>query len=350
MDSPVACDDHRESLQYCEQHSLTEECSASSGSVQRLPPFSALPLRPEHPPYSAWNLFSSGDEIGRLNLITPAVTRAAASEIIRGLSIPLNLPLGALARPMNPARKPCHHHINAKGNANNDRLDFDTQGSSHWDGPRHYPYQSTLQYYGGVPQEEISGVSRTIRLGIQNAATKGIATRGVLLDWARWTKKQGIFYSPFEQYSIPLSQILEVATTQGITFRQGDILIIRTGWIEAYNALSLAQKLALPNRPIRASCGVEASEEVMKCHWDNDFAAVAPDTVAYEVWPSPKPCGVSLHEVFLSGWGMMIGETWDLERLGEECERLGRRSFFLNSVPLNVRGGVASPPGAMAIL
>ena len=141
-----------------------------------------------------------------------------------------------------------------------------------------------------------------------------------------------------------------MAREQQVTFQSGDILIIRTGWTAAYQKLTLEEKLALPDRPVRASCGVEATNEALKWHWENEFAAVASDTVAYEVWPSPRTCGVSMHEVFLSGWGMMIGETWDLEELSRACERLGKWTFFFSSSPLNVTGGVASPANAIAIL
>lgn len=48
-------------------------------------------------------------------------------------------------------------------------------------------------------------------------------------------------------------------------------------------------------------------------------------------------------------FGMPIGEMWDLEVLKEECERQKRWSFFFTSAPLNVTGGVASPPNALAI-
>ena len=90
----------------------------------------------------------------------------------------------------------------------------------------------------------------------------------------------------------------------------------------------------------------------MEWHWDSGFAAVASDTVAYEAWPSPRENahGVSLHEVLLSGWGCPIGESFDLERLAERCRERRRWSFFFCSVPLNVERGVASPPGAVAIV
>ena len=55
-------------------------------------------------------------------------------------------------------------------------------------------------------------------------------------------------------------------------------------------------------------------------------------------------------QVFLSGWGMPIGENWDLEALSLACAERGKWTFFLTSQPLNVPSGVASPPNAMAIL
>jgi hypothetical protein len=68
---------------------------------------------------------------------------------------------------------------------------------------------------------------------------------------------------------------------------------------------------------------------------------------AYENFPHPNP---SLHEVFLSGWGLPIGELFDLRLLAETCARLKQWSFFFTSMPLYVEGGIASPPNAQAIL
>jgi kynurenine formamidase len=134
-----------------------------------------------------------------------------------------------------------------------------------------------------------------------------------------------------------------------VTFRRGDILIIRTGWTAAYSKLTTEEKERLGGRDDRASIGVEASEEAFRWHWEQQFAAVASDTVAYEAWPSPKPWGVCMHEVLLSGWGMPIGECWDLEQLSETCRQLNRWTFLLTSQPLNLPGGVASPPNATAV-
>ena len=56
-----------------------------------------------------------------------------------------------------------------------------------------------------------------------------------------------------------------------------------------------------------------------------------------------------IHPVCLAGWGLPIGELFDLEALSEKCAELRRWTFFMTSEVLNVPGGVASPPNALAI-
>jgi hypothetical protein len=51
----------------------------------------------------------------------------------------------------------------------------------------------------------------------------------------------------------------------------------------------------------------------------------------------------------LSGFGLPIGELFDLEALAEECKKQQLWEFFVTSMPLNLYGGVGSPPNAMAI-
>lgn len=71
-------------------------------------------------------------------------------------------------------------------------------------------------------------------------------------------------------------------------------------------------------------------------------------SMAYEAWPPvSRP---SLHEVFLGGWGLPIGETFDLRNLAAECDRLQRWTFLFTSVALYVPGGIASPANAQAVL
>lgn len=84
-----------------------------------------------------------------------------------------------------------------------------------------------------------------------------------------------------------------------MSFRPGDILLIRSGFTEEYNKLTDEQRDELGLREKREFCGVEGSKEMMEWHWNNAFAAVAGDTNAYEAWPPRKPYGLALHEVSL---------------------------------------------------
>jgi hypothetical protein len=136
--------------------------------IQR-PRFEELPLKPGDPKGSAWGLWGPSDELGTLNHLTPETVRQAATEITTGQIVPLNLPMKSPLKPMNPRRKPCEHLIITKGYANDDELNFNTQGSSHWDGLRHYPYQGDQagRFYNGFTQEDISGTRANGKIGIQ---------------------------------------------------------------------------------------------------------------------------------------------------------------------------------------
>lgn len=87
--------------------------------------------------------------------------------------------------------------------------------------------------------------------------------------------------------------------------------------------------------------------EMVRWLYSKHFAAVGGDGQGFESWPV-KEC--SLHDWLLGYWGTPIGELWDLEELSRACAEAGRWSFLFTSAPLNVNGGIASPPNAIAIL
>lgn len=129
-------------------------------------------------------------------------------------------------------------------------------------------------------------------------------------------------------------------------------MLVRSGWNLQYEALDVTSKLELSAREgvERTYIGIKATVDAARWHWENGFAAVAGDTVAYESMPLGKGGdGTILHEIFLSGWAMPIGESFDLELLAKRCKEQDRYTFFLSSQPLTLPGGVASPPNVMAI-
>ena len=149
-----------------------------------------------------------------------------------------------------------------------------------------------------------------------------------MLDYAAWAGAKGIEIKAFETVSIPVSTLKEVAASQGTTFQKGDILFIRSGWNRAYETLSDVGRQTLADYKVPPAIGIESSEDTLRWLWDQSFAAVAGDQPAMEAWPCQNP-QFWLHEWLLAGWGMPIGELFDLERLSEECRKRKRYTFFL---------------------
>lgn len=84
--------------------------------------------------------------------------------------------------------------------------------------------------------------------------------------------------NPFDTSKIPLSVLKGCAEEHNLELFKGDILIVHTGFAEAYLGQSEEKQKELVDREVRAWCGVEASEEVLRWHWECGFAAVATDT------------------------------------------------------------------------
>lgn len=218
--------------------------------------------------------------------------------------------------------------------------------------------------------------------------------RGILLDFHSWRLAQNppIAYDPFKRDSITLEQLKAVAKAQGTEIKFGDILLIRSGmliWLSraaphsfdtdncigfltAQNEKSHDELDVVKDNIPHSFGGVEQSEEVLEWIWEN-FSAVAGDQPSFECWRT-SPCSelkatvqtplialpvtnkdpatklsYAMHEVILAGFGMPIGELFDLEKLAEHCKKENRWSFFLSSEVCNVPGGVASPPNGLAI-
>ncbi|KAI8214592.1 hypothetical protein K4K53_000874 [Colletotrichum sp. SAR 10_77] len=298
-----------------------------------IPPFESLPLGKDDPRYSAWGLYGRDDELGTLNRLTDErVAAAAKSEIKTGARVSLNWSLTAQPEPFF-ARRSFHLELQVKAPflANDDIWTFNSQSSSQWDGLRHCGYQEEKRFYNDVTMEQVHAVDENGKLSTVN----GIQGRGVLVDYHSWRLSQNITYDPFAHDSIPASELKACLEAQGTEVRFGDILISASD-LQVYRA-------AEP----QTFSGVGQSEEALRWIWEN-FSAVAGDQPAFECWPRKDP-QYWMHEILLGGWGMPIGELFDLEALAEKCKQEKRWSFFVSSEPCHVPGGVASPPNVLAI-
>ncbi|KAM0536707.1 hypothetical protein ACHAP6_002428 [Verticillium nonalfalfae] len=293
---------------------------------------------------------SREEGLGRLVLLTSERTRDAAKEIVTGQRVGLNWDLRKLEYP-GYGRISCGHQVVPilDGDAFDDVYTINPRDQ--WDGLRHWGMLSDQEptrreWYGGTTKAEI--LDRTSdRIGIHHWAQEGITGRAVLIDYASWADKQAISYSAFSLHTIKLQDIVAIAAESNVTFKKGDILLVRSGMIREWEKMDEKARKAYQALESPHHAGLEATTDVLRWVWDTGIAAVAGDAVSFEVFP---PLGdISLHDYFLASWGMPIGEMFDLEKLAEACKQLDRWTFFFASMPLNMPGGVSSPPNAQAI-
>ena len=327
----------------------TRAVRSAMSHAPRIPSYSELPVRAGAPAGAAWGVFGDDDEVGTINLLTPDRVVAATSSIRTGKVFALNLPINIPDPPLFTRGKHTHTVKIFPGAefVLDDFLDnFYPQASSQWDALAHvkHPVHGA---YNGIPDTQITGRGG-MRLGIDNLARRGIAGRGVLADVARYYDRVGKSINFTRAESIPLEDVKAALEDEGVELQAGDILLIRIGWTKFYLSASAEIKEELSKETVVP--GIEGSERTARWLWDNHLAAVASDSPALEALPKTAGNEMEfLHFHMLAFFGMPIGEMWNLEDLADECAADGDYDFFLTSAPLNIPGGVGSPPNALAI-
>ena len=314
-----------------------------------LPSYADLPVKAGAPSGSAWGLFGDDDQLGCLNLLTTERVVAAAKLVRKGAVFPMNLRIDEPDPPLFGRGAPRVELVVGEVHRDDYLDNFWPQASSQWDSLRHilHPREG---FYNGVTADEV--VAGGGKLGIENMARRGIAGRAVLLDVARYLEQAGRPLDYTTNALITKDVLSECAKAQGVTVETGDILIIRTGWLNWYlNEATPEQKQEMAGDPMTSLRfpGIGPDEDMAAYLWDLHIAAVAADNPALEAWPPGPESGGFLHFRLIPLLGMNIGEFWYLEDLAADCAADGVCEFMLTSAPLNVPGGVGSPPNALAI-
>ena len=248
--------------------------------------------------------------------------------------------------------------------AYDDIYTLNTQSGTQWDGFRHCAHMRSGCFYNGTKGHDIVGPEANDKCSIHHWAQHGIAGRGVLIDYYAYAKKNGKEYDPFEYHSISWDELYACGKDQGIDIRPaaqggdirvGDMLFVRSGWKEAFDAKTPDERATAALRHGSGKdgedgqkyAGVSQEQKVLDWLHDSYFAAVGGDAPAFEAWPSHEPYW--LHEYILALWGMPLGEMLDLEKLAKTCREKGRWFFFFTSAPANCPGGVSSHVNGTAI-
>jgi kynurenine formamidase len=313
-----------------------------------LVPFDELPILPGSGLRHAWDVWGPGDNLGTLNRLTVPVVAAAATAVRTGERVGLTLPMGLPDPPFFGRQRYRHSFVPMGQTAWDDYVDgFYLQCSSQWDGLRHVGSGPDGWYGGwrGQPEADLEP------LGIHHWAQRGIISRGVLIDLAG--ARAGTGYDPFSSVAFTPGDITAALDAQGSALRYGDILCVRTGWVDRYLTLGAEARRDLAATMVTvsgfSSAGLAGSEEMSRFLWDSGVAALPCDNPSVEVVPADPSVG-SLHRRLIPHLGFAIGELFDFAELARACRGAGRYEFLFTSVPLNVTGAVGSPANAVAIL
>ncbi len=312
----------------------------------KIPSFDQLPVKKDAPPESSWGVFGDDDEFGCLNFLTPQGVIDAAGLVQTGKVFRLDAKVG-FAKPPLFGRAEVHHKIIPLAPfANDDVVDnLNTQESTQWDGFAHVGLPSRESYYNGVRSDEIGPGGK---LSIHRWASRFVG-RGVLIDVVAYRQAQGRELRPLERDVITLDELKGALQLQGTTLKPGSILLVRTGWMEAYESSPQEHKSSLSTFAGVVAIGIEASRELAAWLWDHRVAAIGTDCPAVE----PMPCDFSdegiLHYRALPLLGLPLGELFVLAPLAEDCGRDRRYECMVVSAPMILEGGIATPPNAVAI-
>jgi kynurenine formamidase len=206
---------------------------------------------------------------------------------------------------------------------------FTTGGhtGTHFDAHGHISKGGKVYNVGDI--EPWQGVQGLKRAGIEKVFP--IVTRGVLLDIANL---EGISCLGSD-YKIGEKQLQEAEKRQNVTVGQGDVALIRTGWVQHFED---------PRKYISHDEGCPGLE-VSGAKWliDKGVFCAGSDTLAFENTPSAS---YPVHVLLLVENGIHIMEVLNLEKLASDKEY----EFLFMVSPLKIRGGTGSPVRPIAIV
>ncbi|WP_328318085.1 cyclase family protein [Streptomyces sp. NBC_00388] len=292
-----------------------------------------------------WGRWGADDEIGTLNLITDEVVREAAATVRTGRRVPLALALeqdgvqtGMIPGRVNPlhAMVQINQELFGPGTVatSDDIVTMSLQTGTHWDALTHASHSGML--YNGRPADTITAHGGAGFSGI--GTVRHLVSRGVLLDVAR---ARGV--DRLEGGRAVTPEDLEAAQElAGVTVRAGDIVLVRTGQVRLYlGGDRNGYTYPSPGLSVRAPEWFHA----------RDVAAVANDTVTFEIFPPEhEDLWLPVHALHLVEMGMPQGQNWNLEELSTACAEEDRYTFLLSATPEPFTGGTGAPVAPVALL
>jgi kynurenine formamidase len=285
--------------------------------------------------------FGPDDEIGMLNLLTPAVARdelaRADGAKVFDLSVDLFIDMPTWTTGGEPPYSIWMVHT-PRGSVvsdpmgvgpeqndlvawSADAISMFTHCGTHIDTLNHFGYRGRI--WNGFSADEHLGSRHWNVAGADRYPP--VVARGILIDVAA---AHGVDVLP-DSYSIGEADLTDALARQGVELSPGDVVMVRTGrgstWPDS--------AAYLPREPGIDRGGAEFLAR-------SGAAMVGADNVALESLPSPDPENwLPVHTHLLAEAGVPIMEVVDLEELSrEQCYQ-----FVFVGACLKLRGATAGP-------
>ena len=285
----------------------------------------------------AWGRWGESDELGALNWIDQNTVLRALGMVKQGRALSLAQPLSART-PMPEARPRMSHFLARDGGDYaagqstpggfqfaDDTIVLPMHSGTHIDALCHAWCGGLL--YNGVPESEVRS-SGARRLGVDKLPP--IVARGLLLDFVE------LGGGPMADGDTITPERLEAAIARsGSTPERGDVVVIRTGWLESRSPVNPAQFDREPG------LGVEAALRLAEA----GVAVIGADNYAVETLPFPAGAIFPVHQRLIRDYGVPLLEGLRLAPLAEA----GARVFLFVGAPLPVVGATGSPLTPVAV-
>jgi kynurenine formamidase len=286
-------------------------------------------------PASPWG---PNDQTGATNRVTAAVTKAAAGEIQEGKVIPLSYPLvdgvplfGSrftktvlTATSLAPGASYGENELTYM----EDTWLSQSHVGTHLDGMGHIGRKDC--YYNQTPMGKYINQNNMTKLGLEHL--KSFATRGVLIDAVKvFQAGNKLKANPnckkpcIEKGTVISKADLEAGLKMyNVTLREGDIVIIHTGWGDLFEQFPAKNAEYNSGEP---GIGKEAAAWLAT----QKVVAVGSDSWAVEVIPSENPKeAFMVHNILLTDNGIHIIENVRTDLMAAEASASGRATFFFN--------------------
>jgi kynurenine formamidase len=280
-----------------------------------------------------WGRWGSDDELGTLNFITDTARARGVMEAKLGNVVTLGVPLapvvlsGGGPAPQHASLMPAAvlQMTQSAPLGVTDVLVINTHhlDLTHIDALMHISDAGNV--YPGIPID-VAVAGGTVKHSSTTPYTKGIVTRGLLLDLSPGSRLEA-------GYEVTYQDLEQARARSGLEVESGDALVVRGGWV-------ISESLET-NLPVMTADAVRWMAE-------KEISVFAGD-IGDRLPRPPITSSFAMHQIALAKLGLPIINGAGVESLASTCEQLQRWSFLFVIGAPPITNATALPVSPLAI-